>query len=71
MRDRTGVVIGEAFMTRTHPQWAQVRELIAAGRIGELRLVTGHFSYYRRDPNDVRSRWSGAAACCSTSAAIR
>jgi predicted dehydrogenase len=61
VRDRTGVVIGEAFMTRTHPQWRRVRELIAAGRIGELRLVTGHFSYYRRDPNDVRSKveWGG------------
>ena len=61
VRDRTHVVMGEAFMTRTHPQWRRVRELIAAGRIGELRLVTGHFSYYRRDPNDVRSKveWGG------------
>jgi predicted dehydrogenase len=61
VRDRTGVVMGEAFMTRTHPQWRRVRELIAAGRLGELRLVTGHFSYYRRDPNDVRSKveWGG------------
>ena len=61
VRERTGVVIGEAFMTRTHPQWRRVRELIAAGRIGELRMVTGHFSYYRRDPDDVRSRveWGG------------
>jgi predicted dehydrogenase len=55
-RDRNGVQIGEAFMVRTHPQWHKVRELIASGRIGELRLITGHFSYYRRDPNDVRSR---------------
>ncbi len=62
-RDRTGVQIGEAFMVRTHPQWHKVKELIAAGRIGELRLVTGHFSYYRRDPNDIRSRpeWGGGA----------
>jgi predicted dehydrogenase len=61
VRERTGVVIGEAFMTRTHPQWRRVRELVDAGRIGELRLVTGHFSYYRRDPNDVRSKveWGG------------
>jgi predicted dehydrogenase len=38
-----------------------VRELIAAGRIGELRLVAGHFAYFRRDPADVRSRleWGG------------
>jgi predicted dehydrogenase len=63
VRDRTGVQIGEAFMVRTHPQWAAVRELIAEGRIGELRLVVGHFSYFRRDPDDIRSRtdWGGGA----------
>jgi predicted dehydrogenase len=55
-RDRMGVQIGEAFMVRTHPQWEKVRELIHADRIGELRLVVGHFSYYRRDFNDIRSR---------------
>jgi len=62
-RDRTGVQIGEAFMVRTHPQWHKVREIIASGRIGELRLVAGHFSYYRRDPGDIRSRveWGGGA----------
>jgi predicted dehydrogenase len=53
---RTGVRIGEAFMVRTHPQWLKVRELLAAGRLGELRLVQGHFTYNRRDPDDVRSR---------------
>ena len=63
VRDRTGVQIGEAFMVRTHPQWHAVRELVASGRIGELRLVVGHFSYYRRDPSDIRSRpeWGGGA----------
>jgi predicted dehydrogenase len=62
-RDRTGVQIGEAFMVRTHPQWLKVKEIIASGRIGELRLITGHFSYYRRDPEDIRSRveWGGGA----------
>jgi predicted dehydrogenase len=61
VRNRTGVEIGEAFMVRTHPQWLAIRELIAAGRIGDLRLIVGHFSYDRRDPNDVRSRveWGG------------
>jgi predicted dehydrogenase len=55
-RDRTGVRIGEAFMVRTHPQWLATRELVRSGRFGELRLVTGHFSYYKRDPGDIRSR---------------
>jgi predicted dehydrogenase len=63
VRDRTGVQIAEAFMVRTHPQWALVRELVTSGRIGELRHVHGHFSYYRRDPSDVRSvlEWGGGA----------
>ena len=57
IRDRTGVKIGEAFMVRAHPQWAKVRDLIDSGRIGEMRLVVGHFSYYRRDFTDIRSRF--------------
>jgi len=62
-RDRTGVQIGEAFMVRTHPQWLEVKKIVASGRIGELRLIAGHFSYYRRDPADIRSRveWGGGA----------
>ncbi len=55
-RDRNGVVIGEAFMVRTHPQWLEVKRLVASGVIGDLRLVSGHFSYFRRDPADIRSR---------------
>ena len=62
-RDRTGVQIGEAFMVRTHPQWLEVEGMVRSGRIGELRLIAGHFSYYRRDPADIRSRveWGGGA----------
>src|SRR5438105_10149208 len=44
VRDRTGVQIAEAFMVRAHPQWKAVRDLVAAGRVGEMRLITGHFS---------------------------
>jgi predicted dehydrogenase len=63
VRDRTGDKIGEAFMVRTHPQWLHVKEIVDSGRIGDLRLISGHFSYYRRDPADVRSRveWGGGA----------
>lgn len=56
VRERTGVKIQEAFMVRTHPRWLAVRELISAGRIGELRSVTGWFSYFNRDPNNVRNK---------------
>ncbi len=53
---RTGKLVSEAFMVRSHPQWLKVRELVIAGRIGDLSLITGHFSYNRRDPADVRNR---------------
>jgi predicted dehydrogenase len=43
-------------MVRGHPQWLEVKRLVDSGAIGELRLVSGHFSYFRRDPDDVRSR---------------
>jgi len=61
VRERTGVRIGEAFMVRNHPQWLAVRDLVASGRIGDLGVVAGHFAYFRRDPNDVRSvpQWGG------------
>lgn len=63
VRARTGVLIGEAFMVRAHPQWMAARDIVVSGRIGELRLITGHFSYFRRDPDDIRSRveWGGGA----------
>ncbi len=61
VRDRTGVEICEAFMVRTHPRWHAVRDLVRTGRVGNPRLIIGHFSYYRRDPSDIRSRvdWGG------------
>jgi predicted dehydrogenase len=54
-RDRTGVKIGEAFMVRTHPQWLRTREIIASGRIGPLRSALGVFSYFNRDPKNIRN----------------
>lgn len=62
-RDRAGVKIGEAFMVRTHPQWLRTRGLIREGRIGELRSIFCHFSFYNRDPKNVRSKaeWGGGA----------
>jgi predicted dehydrogenase len=43
--DRAGRVLAEAFMWRHHPQVARLRELIAGGAIGELRLVRAGFSF--------------------------
>ncbi len=54
-RDRYGVKIGEAFMVRTHPQWLHARELVRGGQIGELRSIIGAFSYFNRDPKNIRN----------------
>jgi predicted dehydrogenase len=61
VRDRTGVKIGEAFMVKTHPQWLRVRELAQGGAIGQLKSITTIFSYYNRDPQNVRHKpeWGG------------
>jgi predicted dehydrogenase len=54
-RDKAHVKIGEAFMARTHPQWLRAAELVRSGKIGELRVVSGYFSYFNCDPNNVRN----------------
>jgi len=54
-RDRTGVLIQEAYMVRWHPQWRRVREIVRSGEIGELRGIQGLFSYYNDDPANVRN----------------
>lgn len=41
VRDRTGVLIQEAFMIRTHPQWLGARDIARSGRIGDVRSITG------------------------------
>jgi len=56
VRARTGVIICEAFMIRSFPQWLRLRELLAQGRIGELRSVAGVFSYYNTDPANIRNQ---------------
>jgi predicted dehydrogenase len=55
-RDRAGVLIQEAFMVRYHPQWRRARELVRSGRIGELRVVQGSYSYTNLDPRNVRNQ---------------
>ena len=53
--EEAGVLLMEAFMYRLHPTWQAVRELVASGRIGELRAVQSWFSYFNDDPNDIRN----------------
>ncbi len=54
-RDEYGVIIGEAFMVRTHPQWLRTQEIVRSGQIGKLRSVTGFFSYFNIEPENVRN----------------
>ncbi|NOT06662.1 MAG: Gfo/Idh/MocA family oxidoreductase [Gemmatimonadales bacterium] len=63
VRDRTGVLVGEAFMVRAHPRWQRVHELVRSGRVGDLRLIVGHFSYPPRLTSDIRAKpeWGGGA----------
>ena len=56
VRGRTGVHIQEAFMVRVNPQWIRTVEEVRKGRIGELRAVTGVFSYFNDDPGNIRNK---------------
>jgi predicted dehydrogenase len=55
VRDRTGVSIGEAFMVRVHPQWLRARDIVRSRAMGDLRAVTGFFSYNNQDPKNIRN----------------
>jgi predicted dehydrogenase len=50
------VIIMEAFMVRFHPQWLSVRERVRAGELGDLRAIQSYFSYFNRDPANVRNQ---------------
>lgn len=54
--DNPKLVVMEAFMYRFHPQWLKVRELIRAGGLGEIKAVHADFTYFNRDPSNVRNR---------------
>ncbi|HEY9232751.1 MAG TPA: Gfo/Idh/MocA family oxidoreductase, partial [Blastocatellia bacterium] len=56
VRDHTRRRIEEAFMVRMHPQWLATLDLVRQGRIGELRAITAAFSYFNRDPQNIRNR---------------
>ena len=53
--EAAGVCLYEAFMYRFHPSWLAVRDLLADGRIGELRGIDIWFSYFNDDPTNIRN----------------
>jgi predicted dehydrogenase len=54
-RDRNKVLVSEAFMVTYSPVWRKVRSLLAEGAIGTLRHIQGAFTYYNRDPGNMRN----------------
>ncbi len=49
------ILIAEAFMVRHNPQWIDARARIKAGEIGEVKAIQCLFSYFNRDPKNVRN----------------
>lgn len=54
-RDRNRVLVSEAFMVTYAPVWEKVRSLLKDGAIGRLQHVQGAFSYFNRDPGNMRN----------------
>ena len=54
--DRAGRLLSEAFMYRHNPQTAKLRGLVAAGAVGDLRLIRSAFSYALFDEENIRLR---------------
>ncbi len=55
-RARPDLKVMEAFMYRFHPQWQQALREVKGGALGELRTVQSFFSYFKRDPDNIRNR---------------
>jgi predicted dehydrogenase len=51
---RHGIVLQEAVMMRYHPQTRQLQQRLAAGAIGDVRLIRGVFSFNLDRRGDIR-----------------
>lgn len=50
-----GVKLMEAFMYQLHPQHARVKEIVASGEIGEIKLIKSSHSFYLHNrSSDIR-----------------
>jgi D-xylose 1-dehydrogenase (NADP+, D-xylono-1,5-lactone-forming) len=54
--ERARLILTEGFMYRHHPQTRRVEELVAAGAIGELRVLRSSFGFTLDRLEDVRLR---------------
>ena len=50
------IIVAEAFMVRHALQWIEARHRVKAGDIGEVRAIQVMFSYFNRDPANVRNK---------------
>lgn len=51
---RYGKVVAEALMYRSHTQLAKVREFLADGKLGEIRMVNGSYTFPGVGPDNYR-----------------
>ena len=54
VQERTGMLIQEAFAVLSHPQFFRARELVAEGRIGEIRSVHTFVTWTIPNDTDIR-----------------
>lgn len=52
--EQSGGILAEAFMYRHHPQTLKVKELVASGVLGDVRVIKGAFTFNLTDPENVR-----------------
>ena len=52
--EKREVLLAEAFMYRFHPQQAKVKEILAAGGIGDLQIINSSFSFAISDEGNIR-----------------
>lgn len=48
----TGKILAEAFMYRHHPQTLTAKEWVQNGKLGDVHLVQGHFSFFMQIGSD-------------------
>jgi NDP-hexose-3-ketoreductase len=62
LADELGLTLTENFMFVRHAQHGSVRELLAAGTIGEVRRLAAGFAFPPKPPGDMRYTPVGGGA---------
>jgi predicted dehydrogenase len=52
---KSGATVSEFFAIRSHPQWQRALDIIRSGRIGRIRTAIVGFSFFTKDPSDIRN----------------